>query len=100
MTRSIILDVDPSKKRYFAHSLATILFLCVCALFVYRSDRVEWAVLHCDTIYNPLQCYHIQLQWLVATGRLIDEQIQSWVRRAAQYGFQLVEVPVYEAHGK
>ena len=66
------LDVDPNK----------------------RSERVEWAHLHYDAIYNPDQAYHFQIHWLVATGRLIEELIQSWARRAAQCGLLLVEVSV------
>lgn len=62
-----------------------------------KSDRPEWALLHYDTIFNPTNAYHIQLHWLVATGQLIDELVQSWSRRAAQCGMLLVEAPARQS---
>ena len=74
-TRAAVIEPDPSKK----------------------SDRPEWALLHYDVIYNPTNCYHLQVHWLVATGQLVDEIIQTWARRAAQCGLLLVEAPARQS---
>ncbi|OBZ91330.1 hypothetical protein A0J61_00592 [Choanephora cucurbitarum] len=75
MSRSMIIDVDPYKK----------------------SDRRETAILHYDTIHNPNNCYHIQLNWLGCTAQLIQELVQNWSRQAERCGLKLVEGSVDQA---
>ncbi|KAI8354026.1 hypothetical protein BD560DRAFT_407914, partial [Blakeslea trispora] len=75
MSRSMIIDVDPYKK----------------------SDRRETAILHYDTIHNPNNCYHFQLNWLGCTAQLIQELVQNWSRQAERCGLKLVEGSVEQA---
>jgi hypothetical protein len=75
MSKSMIIDVDPYKK----------------------SDRRETAILHYDTIHNPNNCYHFQLNWLGCTAQLIQELLQNWSRQAERCGLKLVEGSVDQA---
>ncbi|RCH99926.1 vacuolar membrane-associated protein iml1, partial [Rhizopus stolonifer] len=76
MSRSMIIDVDPYKK----------------------SDRRETAILHYDTIHNPNNCYHFQLNWLGCTAQLVQELLQNWSRQAERCGLKLVEGSVDQAY--
>lgn len=75
MSQSMIIDVDPYKK----------------------SDRRETAILHYDTIHNPNNCYHFQLNWLGCTAQLVQELVQNWSRQAERCGLKLVEGSVDQA---
>ena len=59
----------------------------------YRSESVQ---LYYDRVYNPETCYHIQLEWISVTARLIVQSLQSWARTAAHHGLRLVEAPLEE----
>jgi hypothetical protein len=76
MSQSMIIDVDPYKK----------------------SDRRETAILHYDTIHNPNNCYHFQLNWLGCTAQLVQELLQNWSRQAERCGLKLVEGSVDQAY--
>ncbi|KAL7331578.1 vacuolar membrane-associated protein iml1 [Mucor circinelloides] len=76
MSKSMIIDVDPYKK----------------------SDRRETAILHYDTIHNPNNCYHFQLNWLGCTAQLVQELLQNWSRQAERCGLKLVEGSVDQAY--
>lgn len=60
----------------------------------YRPERVD---LHYDRLHNPDNCYHIRIDWMNATAKLIQDAVESWAREASQYGLRLVEVPIREA---
>jgi hypothetical protein len=62
-----------------------------------RSYRPEVIDLHYDRLHNPDNCYHIRVDWMNVTAKLIEDAIESWAREAAQYGLRLVEVPIAEA---
>lgn len=68
-------DVDPRKRSY-------------------RPERIN---LHYDRLHNPDSCYHIRIDWLNTTSKLIEDAIQSWAVTAERYGLRLIEVPVAEA---
>lgn len=76
MSQSMIIDVDPYKK----------------------SDRRETAILHYDTIHNPNNCYHFQLNWLGCTAQLVQDLLQNWSRQAERCGLKLVEGSVDQAY--
>lgn len=75
MSRFIIIDADPSQ----------------------RTDRRETAILHYDTLHNPQNCYHFQLNWLGCTSQLIQDLLHSWSRQAERCGLKLVEGSVEQA---
>ena len=62
-----------------------------------RSYRPEIVELHYDRLHNPDNCYHIRVDWMNVTAKLIEDAIESWAREAAPYGLRLVEVPIAEA---
>ncbi|KAM3588807.1 vacuolar membrane-associated protein iml1 [Umbelopsis sp. WA50703] len=75
MSRFIIIDADPMQ----------------------RTDRRETAILHYDTLHNPQNCYHFQLNWLGCTAQLIQDLLHSWSRQAERCGLKLVEGSVEQA---
>jgi hypothetical protein len=62
-----------------------------------RSYRPERINLHYDRLHNPDNCYHIRIDWLNVTSKLIEDAIQSWATTAERYGLRLIEVPIGEA---
>jgi hypothetical protein len=60
----------------------------------YRPERVD---LHYDRLHNPDGCYHIRIDWMNATAKLVEDAVEGWAREASQYGLRLVEVPIKEA---
>ncbi|RMZ75654.1 hypothetical protein DV737_g5172, partial [Chaetothyriales sp. CBS 132003] len=74
LSKAIRLDVDPRRK----------------------SNRPEIVTLHYDRLHNPENCYHLELSWLNATSKLVDDAIVAWTTQAEKYGLKLVEVPITE----
>lgn len=62
-----------------------------------RSYRPELINLHYDRLHNPDNCYHIRIDWMNATSKLIEDAIVSWATSADKFGLRLVEVPIFEA---
>ncbi|KAL1900319.1 vacuolar membrane-associated protein iml1 [Ceratocystis pirilliformis] len=62
-----------------------------------RSYRPECINLHYDRLHNPDNCYHIRIDWLNTTAKLIEDAVDGWAREAANFGLRLVEVPINEA---
>lgn len=60
----------------------------------YRAERID---LHYDRLHNPDNCFHIRIDWMNATAKLVADAVASWEREASQYGLRLVEVPIKEA---
>lgn len=68
-------DVDPRKRSY-------------------RPERID---LHYDRLHNPDSCYHIRIEWMNTTAKLIEDAVESWTRDMTRFGLRLVEVPIGEA---
>ncbi|KAF1814160.1 hypothetical protein P152DRAFT_456390 [Eremomyces bilateralis CBS 781.70] len=62
-----------------------------------RSNRPEIINLHYDRLHNPENCYHIRIDWMNVTAKLIDESLHYWATTAERHGLKLVEVPIAEA---
>ena len=62
-----------------------------------RSYRPELINLHYDRLHNPDNCYHIRVEWMNTTPRLIQEAVISWATNVDRFGLRLVEVPIGEA---
>ncbi|KAM5348222.1 hypothetical protein ACJ41O_008046 [Fusarium nematophilum] len=60
----------------------------------YRPERID---LHYDRLHNPDSCYHIRIDWMNVTTKLVEDAVESWAREASQFGLRLVEVPIKEA---
>ncbi|MDI1486208.1 MAG: vacuolar membrane-associated protein iml1 [Ramalina farinacea] len=61
------------------------------------SYREELINLHYDRLHNPDNCYHIRLEWMNATPKLIQDAVSYWAVIGEGYGLRLVEVPIGEA---
>lgn len=62
-----------------------------------RSHRPELINLHYDRLHNPDNCYHIRVEWMNTTSRLIQDAIFGWATTVERHGLRLVEVPIGEA---
>lgn len=62
-----------------------------------RSHRLEVINLHYDRLHNPDDCYHIRIEWMNVTAKLIEDIIISWATTADRFGLRLVELPIGEA---
>ncbi|KAF2121123.1 hypothetical protein BDV96DRAFT_483562 [Lophiotrema nucula] len=62
-----------------------------------RSYRPELINLHYDRLHNPDNCYHIRIDWMNVTAKLIEDAIVTWATNVEKYGLKLVEVPIAEA---
>ncbi|KAI9713028.1 MAG: vacuolar membrane-associated protein iml1 [Bogoriella megaspora] len=62
-----------------------------------RSYRPEIINLHYDRLHNPDNCYHIRIDWMNVTAKLIEDAIVAWATMAERYGLRLVELPIAEA---
>ena len=62
-----------------------------------RSSRPEVITLHYDSVHNPDHCYHVRIDWMTATSKLIEDAIISWATTAERSGLRLIEVPIAEA---
>ena len=62
-----------------------------------RSYRPEIINLHYDRLHNPDNCYHIRIDWMNVTAKLIEDAVQSWATTADRYGLRLIEVPIGES---
>ena len=61
-----------------------------------ESPRPETVLLHYDRIHNTAACYHIRIEWLTATTRLVHQLLRSISSTAWRYGLRLVEAPIDE----
>ncbi|KAL9600361.1 MAG: hypothetical protein Q9219_003211 [cf. Caloplaca sp. 3 TL-2023] len=75
LSKSLLYDVDHRKKSY----------------------RPELITLHYDRLHNPDNCYHIRIDWMNVTSKLIEDAIASWAISVDRFGLKLVEVPLAEA---
>lgn len=62
-----------------------------------KSWRPEIIHLHYDRIHNPDNCYHLRIEWMNVTSKLIEDVIVTWATTVDRYGLKLVEVPIAEA---
>ncbi|KAL8951907.1 MAG: hypothetical protein Q9222_002152 [Ikaeria aurantiellina] len=75
LSKSLLYDVDHRKRSY----------------------RPELITLHFDRVHNPDNCYHIRIDWMNVTSKLIEDAIVSWATSVDRFGLKLVEVPLAEA---
>ena len=75
LSKSLLYDVDHRKRSY----------------------RPELINLHYDRLHNPDNCYHIHIEWMNTTSKLIEDAIVSWATSVDRFGLRLVEVPISEA---
>jgi len=74
LSKMMKYDVDPRKKSF-------------------RPERIN---LHYDRLHNPDNCFHIRLEWMNVTAKLIEDALKNWGAIAGQHGLRLVEVSIAE----
>lgn len=57
------------------------------------SWQPEHVKVHYDIVHNPLHCFHLRIEWLNTTTKLIEDMISGWGKHCERYGLSLVEVP-------
>ena len=62
-----------------------------------RSYRRELINLHYDRISSADDCYHLRIEWMNVTPKLIEDAVVQWATSAELYGLRLVELPIGEA---
>lgn len=62
-----------------------------------KSYRREVINLHFTEKHNVEGCYHIRIEWMNVTAKLIEDSIVYWATTVEKYGLRLVEVPIAEA---
>ncbi|MCJ1313121.1 vacuolar membrane-associated protein iml1 [Agyrium rufum] len=75
LSKRLTFDVDPRRKSY----------------------RRELIHLHYDRIASPDDCYHLRIDWMNVTPKLIEDCIVTWASVAEKSGLRLVELPIAEA---
>ena len=74
LSRSIVYDIDPTKKSY----------------------RPEFLTIHADRVHNPDNAFQIRFEWINATPRLIEDCINNFSRLGERHGLKMVQVPIDE----
>ncbi|SCV74073.1 BQ2448_6505 [Microbotryum intermedium] len=57
-----------------------------------KSSRAERVICHLDRSHNRNAAYHLELNWLSGSGKIIDNAIQAWSRQVQKFGLTLIEV--------
>lgn len=71
LSRKVLYDLDPN----------------------HCSWQPELMNVHYDIVHNPEHCFHVRLEWLNTTSKLIEDTISSWGKHCERYGLELVEIP-------
>lgn len=58
-----------------------------------KSDRIEWGHVRYHKRMRPGHAFEIVVQWLTASGPIVHDLVNGWMRKALQCGYQLVSVP-------
>lgn len=61
-----------------------------------RSNRHEFLTFHLDRVHNPENAFHLRVEWINATPKLIEEAIVNLARLSERWGLKLVQVPIDE----
>lgn len=57
------------------------------------SWQPELVKVHYDIVHNPEHCFHLRIEWLSTTSKLIEDMINGWSKYCERYGLSLVEIP-------
>lgn len=71
LSSSVVINVDVANKSY----------------------KPEICTVHYDKVHNPDHCFHIRLEWLTTTPKLLDDLVGNWSRLCERYGLRLTEIP-------
>ena len=57
------------------------------------SWQPEMVKVHYDIVHNPDHCFHLRIEWLNTTTKLVEDLINGWSKYCERYGLSLVEIP-------
>ncbi|GMM36328.1 GTPase-activating protein [Saccharomycopsis crataegensis] len=84
--KPMILDIDPSNKSHKPEILK-----------IYYDD-ISQNMFNRTGYSFDMNCFHIKLQWLATTPKLIDDLVTKWAHACERFQLKLIEVPTYEAY--
>lgn len=58
-----------------------------------KSDRVEWAHARYNQFMIPSTAFEITVQWITASGPIVQDHVKGWDRKAQSCGLQLISIP-------
>lgn len=58
-----------------------------------KTNRYEWIQIKYDTLFDPNHSYHLDFQWIVATGCVVNDFISQCARKAKSFGLTLFFIP-------
>eukprot|EP01116_Phalansterium_solitarium_P019294 TRINITY_DN5330_c3_g2_i1.p1 TRINITY_DN5330_c3_g2~~TRINITY_DN5330_c3_g2_i1.p1 ORF type:complete len:1057 (-),score=354.64 TRINITY_DN5330_c3_g2_i1:144-3314(-) len=59
-----------------------------------KTDRPEFVEIRYDSVYVPGSVYHLELDWIICTGCVVDDFISNMRRKAENANFSLVQLPI------
>ncbi|KYR02324.1 DEP domain containing protein [Tieghemostelium lacteum] len=59
-----------------------------------KTDRYEWILMRYDKTFCPTRYFHMEFKWMVSTGCVVDDFINTCVRKAKQFGLSLMQIPM------
>lgn len=58
-----------------------------------KSDRVEWGHARYNREMYPGTAFEVTVQWITASGPIVQELVKRWDTKAQACGFQLISIP-------
>lgn len=58
-----------------------------------KSDRAEWGHAKYGRVMVPGYAYEIAVEWIAASGSVMNDLVQGWNRKALHCNYQLIPVP-------
>lgn len=58
-----------------------------------KSDRAEWGHAKYDRVMVPGYAYEVAVEWIAASGSVMNDLVQGWNRKALHCNYQLIPVP-------
>lgn len=71
LSKEVLCDLDPSG-------------------YSWQPEQIK---VHYDIVHNPDHCFHLRIEWLNTTSKLIEDLINGWSKYCERYGLSLVEIP-------
>lgn len=85
------LPVNPENKPLQMHQLYKECYLEVD--IGNKSDRAEWGHAKYHKVMTPGVAYEVTVEWIAASGSIMNDLANGWSRKALHCNFQLVPVP-------
>eukprot|EP01083_Nonionella_stella_P083659 231382_1 len=58
------------------------------------SKRFECLTLYFDRVFRADSCFHVEIHWIVASGRVVNDWVQTAIRKAKNLNLNMVQFPV------